>query len=79
MIDAELEKHLSLIVEGVGKGEAGSILKSTLELDRLLNENRNLMEGRLIHFLEGRSYSKALDWIRGGRNQPSGNCQKKNP
>jgi hypothetical protein len=43
-------------------------------LDRLVAESRGTLDPRLAHFLERRSYAKALDFLGGAADVPRGTC-----
>lgn len=74
MIEATLEPLLIRIVEGAAATPAGEILEATRRLDALLEEHRASLHPRLRHFLERRSYRKALDFIRSGGVSGKAHC-----
>lgn len=60
----ELKSSLRLITnpKDAKPGELISILKS---LDEILNQNASNLDPKLKHFLQNRSYEKALIWMEG--------------
>lgn len=58
------EKHLAFIVEQSAGAEKEAIVSALLDLDNLLCENRDGLPPKLKHYLEGRSYHKALAEVR---------------
>lgn len=71
MINDEIEKSLVLLAKGGGE----AVLQATLELDGLLAEHRKELDPKLAHYLERRSYGKALEFVRGASDIPRGTCQ----
>ncbi len=50
------------------------ILEAVRKVDRFLSAHRVDLEPRLVHFLERRSYQKALQFIEEETEPPRGNC-----
>ena len=73
MID-EIKESLLAIVSPNEK-EKPNLLVALRKLDECVQESGNEMNPRLRHFLENRSYEKALLWIEGGEPE-KGICQK---
>ena len=61
----ELKRHLQVVVnpQGAASGELAGAIRS---LDEALRTEAENLPGRLRHFLEKRSYQKALLWLEGG-------------
>tara|TARA_Y100001934_G_C12209685_1_gene705398 strand:+ start:517 stop:741 length:225 start_codon:yes stop_codon:yes gene_type:complete len=61
----ELKRHLQVVVnpQGAVSGELAGAIRS---LDETLRTKGETLPGRLRHFLENRSYQKALLWLEGG-------------
>ena len=51
------------------------ILEAVRKLDRILSAHRVDLEPRLVHFLERRSYQKALQFIEEEADPPKGECR----
>lgn len=43
-----------------------SLSEALSDIDRILNDTDIISDSRLKHFLQNRSYQKALTWIEGG-------------
>jgi hypothetical protein len=73
----ELISHVqgSLIdlVSGMKHPDTHKMVQSMERLDALLAMHRDALDPRLAHFLERRSYAKALEFLSGGR-PASGAC-----
>ncbi len=65
MLNNEIERRLAVIVERASDTGGESIIKAIKDLDSLLQGRAEEMDERLIHYLQRRSYSKALDFLRG--------------
>ncbi len=72
----ELEKHLTFLVERSPSAQTSDIVAAIAELDAIAREHANQLHPRLLHFLQGRSYQKALALVRGERPQ-AGPCRGK--
>lgn len=73
MID-EIKESLLAIVSPNEK-EKPDLVVALRKLDDCVQERGDEMNPRLRHFLENRSYEKALLWI-DGEKPPKGICQK---
>lgn len=69
-----LEEPLTLLVEKGDSAGAEALLEATTRLDRALTESRHRLHPRLRHYLERRSYAKALSFLRGEPEEPSHRC-----
>jgi len=77
-IKAALIRFNKAITDSDGPG-----LSSALnEVEALLARDRATLDPQLVHFLEGRSYAKALAWLGAGDelaarpSSPPGGCQR---
>ena len=70
----EVRNHLRTIVFSAD-GIAGELPMAIQALDKVLTERGNELPGRLRHFLENRSYQKALVFLEGGEPE-KGTCGK---
>ena len=73
MIDI-IKKSLLTIVSSERSGQ-GDLISALKQLDNILEEHGAELDARLRHFLQNRSYEKALLWIEGETPQ-KGSCQK---
>lgn len=70
----ELKSSLHLITNPK-KAKPGELLNALQKMDEVLNDRRTEIHPRLLHFLQNRSYQKALTWIDGGEPE-RGTCGK---
>ncbi len=61
----EIKATLVRLVERPREGSGDQLLTDIRALDSLLSENRSRLDARLVHFLERRSYAKALEYMHG--------------
>lgn len=62
---AQVKEALIRLHTGIKAADGAGISTALTELDGLLANHRRELDGRLVHFLEGRSYAKALAWLGG--------------
>lgn len=65
MVLEEAEQHLVFLVERAPEASADQIVAATTRLDALVREHRHALPPALLHYLQGRSYHKALAMLRG--------------
>ena len=70
----ELKSSLHLITNPK-EAKPGELLNALQKMDEVLNDRRTEIHPRLLHFLQNRSYQKALTWIDGGETE-RGTCGK---
>lgn len=63
MVLESIEKCLRTIVFIKNPEKSNNLLKSIKDLDVLVEKNRDSLPKRLVHFLEKRSYDKAVAFI----------------
>ena len=63
MIDIITESLRTIVSSG--KGGQGDLISALKQLDDILEANGSELDARLRHFLQNRSYEKALLWIEG--------------
>ncbi|MBA4136702.1 MAG: hypothetical protein C0518_05235 [Opitutus sp.] len=79
MAESRVKTVLEAFDAAVKAGDGAGISTTLGELDGLLTTHRAELHPQLVHFLEGRSYAKALLWL-GGRSEfakpasPPGGC-----
>ena len=61
----QIKEALIRLHAGIKAADGAGISGALGELDGLLATHRGELDGRLAHFLEGRSYAKALAWLGG--------------
>ncbi len=65
MIEEEIATHIRELLLATENADSEGILNATLALDTLLKERASEIKGHLKHYLENRSYQKALAYIEG--------------
>ena len=63
------------IITNPSDGLPGSLGKALSDLDALVDDPSLNLHPRLVHFLQNRSYQKAITWIEGGEPE-KGICGK---
>ena len=79
VILANIKASLIELVAGMKGADTPRMLKSMEELDRLVATGKGELDPQLAHFLERRSYAKALDYLGGASDVPAGTCAPKTP
>jgi hypothetical protein len=72
-MDTEIHDALRGLNAGIAKDDGAAIAAQTARLDELLARHRGSLHPQLAHFLERRSYAKALAWL-GGETPAAGTC-----
>jgi len=67
------------LVGGMKSADTAKMLRSMEQLDGLVVAHKSAIDPRLAHFLERRSYAKALDFLGGAHDIPAGTCAPKSP
>jgi len=67
MIEDEIVSCIKELLIATESGNADGILSATLALDNIKNEHASEIEGHLMHYLQNRSYEKALAYLQGER------------
>jgi hypothetical protein len=62
----EIRERLAAMMEEAERGEGAKVLERTREFDTLVRLSGDELKPRLRHFLERRSYGKALEYLGGG-------------
>ncbi len=63
------------VINSPAQSVVGELPMAIQALDKVLDERGNELHGRLRHFLENRSYQKALVFLEGGEPE-KGTCGK---
>ena len=64
MLNKEIEGRLQIIVESAKNMDKNDIISAIKDLDLLVESCADEMDDRLTHFLQRRSYQKALEFLR---------------
>lgn len=79
--EIEIKAALIRLHDGIKRADAAVVSESLRTLDELFAAHRDAINPRLAHFVEGRSYAKALAWL-GGPSEadpstPPGGCSRR--
>lgn len=65
MPDAKIKAALIRFTAGIKNSDGSAISAALTEVEQLLAAHRGELHPQLVHFLEGRSYAKALAYLGG--------------
>jgi phage-related protein len=80
MTEAKIKAALIRFTDGIKNSDAAAISTALNEVEALLAAHQTELHPQLVHFLQGRSYAKALAWLGGGDalaakpSSPPGGC-----
>ncbi len=74
VIESNIKTSLTALLAGIAQSDGGVIATEMARLDELLEQARNDLHPQLIHFLERRSYAKAVMFLGGESDIPVGIC-----
>lgn len=66
MSEPKIKAALIRFTTGIKNSDGPAISAALTEVESLLAAHRGGLHPQLVHFLEGRSYAKALAWLGGG-------------
>ncbi len=72
-----LKASLIDLVGGMKAADTQRMLRSMEQLDGLIAAHKAELDPRLAHFVERRSYAKALEYLGGASDVPAGTCAPK--
>ena len=73
-METQIKNSLQALMTGIEGGNGPVIAEEMARLDEILGENRAALHPQLVHFLENRSYAKALMFLGGESDIPVGVC-----
>lgn len=73
-MEAQIKDSLTTLLAAIKVGDGQTIVDAMTRLDGFLEQGRAGLHPQLIHFLENRSYAKALMFLGGESNIPVGVC-----
>ena len=73
-MELPIKDSLTALLAGIKAGDGQVIADEMARLDELLSRGRAGLHPQLVHFLENRSYAKALMFLGGDANIPVGVC-----
>ena len=74
VLERELHATLKAMMEAIDTGQTGSIATHVQQIDELGQALGDETPPMLRHYLERRSYAKALDFLEGRDEQAAPNC-----
>lgn len=81
-METKIKAALIRFNESIKKSDGAGVSAALNEVEALLAAGRTALDPQLVHFLEGRSYAKALAWLGAGEelaarpSSPPGGCQR---
>jgi hypothetical protein len=73
-MESRIKESLIALMDGIKRGDGSVISSRMAQLDQHLAEARGTLHPQLVHFLERRSYPKALMFLGGESDIPVGSC-----
>lgn len=73
-MEPQIKEALAALLEGIKRSDGQVIATEMARLDDLLERGRAGLHPQLTHFLERRSYAKALMFLGGESDIPIGAC-----
>jgi hypothetical protein len=73
-METQIKDSLILLLDGIKQADGQIIAEQMAWLDTALAQGRGVLHPQLVHFLERRSYAKALMFLGGEQNIPVGVC-----
>lgn len=75
MVLDRIKDTLIQLDSAIKESNSAAITQSLRSLDQLVSSHRGELDAQLRHFLERRSYQKALAYLEGESDIPKGRCQ----
>lgn len=73
-MEAQIKESLVALLAAIKAGDGQAIAAETARLDEWLARGRAGLPPQLVHFLQNRSYAKALMLLNGDAGIPAGIC-----
>ncbi len=73
-MEDRIKEALILLLDGIKRADGAAIASGMARLEEDLREGRGSLHPQLVHFLENRSYPKALMFLGGDSGIPAGSC-----
>lgn len=73
-METEIKAALLSLLDGIKQSNGSVIASEMTRLDDLLAKGRGCLHPQLVHFLENRSYAKAVMFLGGKSDIPVGIC-----
>ena len=69
-MEAEIKDALIGILDGIKQSDPPKVSEGMVRVETCLESARTRLNPQLVHFLERRSYAKALDFLGGSEGNP---------
>ena len=73
-METSIKESLIALLAGIKAADGGVIAVEMVKLDDFLVQGRGVLHPQLVHFLENRSYAKAVMFLGGETDIPVGAC-----
>ena len=73
-METQIKDALISLLEAIKRSDGPTIAQEMARLDTFLEQGRLTLHPQLVHFMENRSYAKALMFLGGETNIPVGVC-----
>jgi len=73
-METQIKESLTALMEGIKRADGDAVGLEMARLEGYLNQSRAALHPQLVHFLERRSYPKALMFLGGESDIPVGSC-----
>jgi hypothetical protein len=73
-MEARIKESLISLMDGIKRADGNLVVERMAQLDTYLEQGRGTLHPQLVHFLERRSYPKALMFLGGETDIPVGVC-----
>jgi hypothetical protein len=73
-MEERLKESLIALMDGIKRADGDAVAAQMAVLDGCLERGRGALHPQLVHFLERRSYAKALLFLGGDAGIPVGSC-----
>lgn len=73
-METQIKATLIALLDAIKRSDGQTIADAMARLDEFLEQGRRTLHPQLIHFMENRSYAKALMFLGGETDIPVGVC-----
>jgi hypothetical protein len=73
-MEPQIKAALVNLLAGIKAADGQVVAQEMERLDRFLDQGRSTLHPQLVHFLQNRSYAKAVMFLGGETNIPVGAC-----
>ncbi len=73
-METQIKESLTALLAGIKAADGQSVAAEMAKLDEFLERGRSTLHPQLVHFLQNRSYAKAVMFLGGATDIPVGAC-----